>query len=848
MSPSRFSRIHRLILTALILAALVSSGTYTRIAPSRSSLLPPPFTASALTAEQMAWLQHKQQRKERQSNRYDEPDQAQAFYLLKRLPVGMKTLPLERYFAAIRHIERMPRYSTALNLKLPSLEQRRWLSWPAAAQALGTWQPLGPGNVGGRTRALLIDPRNPDIMYAAGVAGGVWKTWDQGNHWTPLTDLLPNIAVCSLAMDPNDSNVIYAGTGEGYFNGDSVRGAGIFKTDDGGMQWFRLKGTDTADFHYVNALVVSPHDSRRLYAATRTGVWRSLDGGVSWMVVLPVNVTGGCLDLVIRTDQSSDYLFAACGTFAQGAVYRNIRAESDEAWEVVLNEDGMGRTALAIAPSNQNIIYAVSASIISGTYVNGLHAVFRSDQSGDPGSWTARVRNTDPNRLNTLLLSNPVYAVASLCGFGSDQFINQGWYDMAIAVDPVDPDRVWVGGVDLFRSDDGGKSWGQASHWWASPGSVRYVHADQHKLVFHPQYDGVSNRILYVANDGGIFRTTNARAPVATEPNAPCNPASGRVVWRGLNNNYAVTQFYHGVPMPDGKAYFGGTQDNGTLLGTDELGPNNWIEILGGDGGYCAVDPTNPNILYAETQRGDLRKSTNGGQSFFSITNGLNDGGLLFITPFTMDPNDPQRLWTGGQFLWRTTTGGNRWERASVNIRPSGTNRSVSAIAIAPTNPNRVMAGTRDGFIYRTDRALTASSNTVWPSVRPRAGYVSWVAFDPIDEMIAYATYSTFGGKHVWKTTDGGASWTSIDGEGETGLPDIPVHVILVDPRDTQRLYIGTDVGVFVSTDGGATWFVENTGFANVVTEALSLLERDGQTTLFAFTHGRGAWRVAVTR
>lgn len=847
MSTSGLTHIHRLILAVLIVTALLSDGTFDRLPPSLSWPVLPPLTTSAPTSDEWTQLERYRPHKEHKSKRYDEPDEAQAFYVLKRLPIGMKTLPVEKYFTAIRHIERMPQYSTALKMRLPSLQRRRGWSWPATAQALGTWQPLGPGNVGGRTRALLIDPRNPKIMYAAGVAGGVWKTWDEGNHWIPLTDLLPNIAVNSLAMDPQDSNVIYAGTGEGYFNGDAVRGAGIFKTDDGGMQWVRLKGTDTADFHYVNAIVVSPHDSRRVYAATRTGVWRSLDGGASWAAVLPVNVTGGCLDLVMRTDQASDYLFAACGTFAQATVYRNIQAESDESWEAVLNEDGMGRTALAIAPSDQNIIYAVSASIVPGTYLNGLHAVYRSDQSGDPGSWTAQVRNTDPKKLNTVLLSNPVYAVASVCGFGDDQLINQGWYDMAIAVDPVDPNRVWVGGIDVFRSDDGGKNWGQASHWWGSRGNARYVHADQHRFVFHPQYNGVTNRILYVANDGGIFRTDNAHAPVATQSNAPCNAANGRVFWQALNNNYAVTQFYHGVPMPDGRAYFGGTQDNGTLLGTDERG-SNWIEILGGDGGYCAVDPTNPNILYAETQRGDLYKSTNGGQSFFRITTGLNDGGLLFITPFIMDPSDPRRLWTGGQYLWRTTTGGNLWERASVNIRPTGTNRSISALAVAPTNPNRVMAGTRDGFLYRTDRALTASANTVWAFVRPRAGYVSWVAFDPIDEMIAYATYSTFGGKHVWKTSDGGATWTSIDGEGETGLPDVPVHVIVVDPGDRQRLYIGTDVGVFVSTDGGATWFVENTGFANVVTESLSLVQREGQTMLFAFTHGRGAWRVTVAR
>jgi hypothetical protein len=205
----------------------------------------------------------------------------------------------------------------------------------------------------------------------------------------------------------------------------------------------------------------------------------------------------------------------------------------------------------------------------------------------------------------------------------------------------------------------------------------------------------------------------------------------------------------------------------------------------------------------------------------------------MFISPFLMDPGNSQRLWTGGRYMWRTTDDATNWAQASDVIEAA---ESVSAIAAAPANGNFVLAGTDGGHIHRTSIGLTADDKTVWASGQPRTGYVAGLTFHPTDRLTAYATYSTFGGVHVWKTANGGVSWADADGSGATGIPDIPCHSVVVDPADPQRVYVGTDLGVFVSLDGGGTWAVENTGFANVVTEALA---RDG-TNLFAFTHGRG--------
>jgi uncharacterized protein (TIGR03437 family) len=782
---------------------------------------------------------------------YDEPDKAIEFHRLKRLPEGENEIPIERYLEAKELADRMPQYSTVLERSMPS---RLAMAAEPDQGKLGTWTPLGPGNIGGRTRAMLINPQDPNIIYSAGVAGGVWKSTNAGGSWTPLTDLLPNIAVNSLAFDPTNPNTIYAGTGEGFFNSDGVRGAGIFKTTDGGMNWARLANTATFDFYYVNDIVVSRNDNKRLYAATRTGLWRSADGGDNWTNVRSTTVQGGCLDLAIRTDKTTDFIFASCGSFAQARIYRNTDAGGAGTWDEVHTESGMGRTSLALAPSDQNIIYAISSGIFSGNALHALHAVFRSTASGDPGSWSARVRSNDPLKINTALFTNPLLLFQTDCRIGSgNAFLNQGWYDNVIAVDPLDPNRVWAGGIDLFRSDDGGANWGVASYWWAaSPGQLdgppQYAHADHHAIQFHPQYNGGTNQTMFIGGDGGVFRTENARAPVAAGNAGPCDPGNSQVRWTALNNNYGVTQFYHGSVYPDGKSYLGGTQDNGTIRGTDTGGVNAWLEINGGDGGYTAVDTTDPDTLFAAFTGISIRKSSNNGSTFHPAVFGISDGGL-FISPYMMDPSDSQRLYVGGASLWRTTNGAAQWSRVASLATVGGT---VSAIAISPTDANSVIVGLSTGSVVRTNRALTLNQNLSLGSpnevvARPRAGFVSWVTFDPTNRDIAYATYSTFdGGAHVWRTTNGGVSWMGIDGTGGTAIPNIPVHCIVVDPSNTARLYVGTDLGVFVSTDGGASWSVENTGFANTVTESISLNVVDGATTLYAFTHGRGAYKVVA--
>jgi hypothetical protein len=322
------------------------------------------------------------------------------------------------------------------------------------------------------------------------------------------------------------------------------------------------------------------------------------------------------------------------------------------------------------------------------------------------------------------------------------------------------------------------------------------------------------------------------------------------VAWSSLNRGYGVTQFYHGTPFPDGTQYLAGAQDNNTLLGSDAAGPDGWRAVFGGDGGFSAVHPTETNTWLMSYQWGNLGRTTNGGLNISQGRMGLDpivasglgpEGNYLFIPPFTHDPG-PNNIWLGGNYLYRGPSFGLTWQKVGAAMPEGG---RISAIAVSSRTAGTLAVGTDKGHISRVTDSGAAAVATAFRT--PRNGWVTSIAFDPLDDNVLYATCGNFGGAHVFRSIDNGATWRSLDGSGPTGLPDIPVHSIVVDPDDRQRLYLGTDLGVMVSIDGGQTWMSEETGFGPAVTMWLSLIRTPaGQKQLFAFTHGRGVWRVAL--
>jgi hypothetical protein len=434
--------------------------------------------------------------------------------------------------------------TVAIGILLVMVLQEELKFFPTGAQ-LDAWTALAHGNIGARTRVVKFHPTVPTTIFAAGVSGGIWRSDDDAITWRPAGDGLTNMAINALIIDPARPDVMYAGTGEGY---------GIYVTTDGARTWQQLPATNTADFDSVNDLEFGVNDSRRIYAATRSGVWRSTDAGATWAPLLAFERPGACLDLALRPDRSEDVLFASCGSFEQATVYRLPRAADRSDAEVVLREDGMGRTSLAIAPSNPDVIYALAAS--NGAGWNGAHqgllGVYRSDRGGAAGTWQARVTNGDANYLNTLILHNVAAASTRTCSgsfIAQNASITTGWYSNVIAVDPRDPNRVWAAGVEWFRSDDGGRNWGLASLGYGPKTVASFAHADQHAISFHPNYDGDGNQIALIGNDGGVYRTTNARAATATGRFAPCGGADIAVAWNALNRGYGVTPCPHGTPQ-----------------------------------------------------------------------------------------------------------------------------------------------------------------------------------------------------------------------------------------------------------------------------------------------------------
>lgn len=775
----------------------------------------------------------------------DMPGEAAEFFVEQRLPIGEELLPHDQLHSSLLEVRQ----------RQASLEGLASRGITGSASSIQSWTELGPGNIGGRTRAIVINPNDPNIVYAAGVSGGIWKSTDAGNSWNVLDDLLLNLSVSTLALDPTNPDVIYAGTGEGFFGSrTAARGLGIFKSTDAGATWTLLPGTvspavPSESFHYVQKIRISPNNSNHLYAATRFGVWKSTDSGTSWTPILanpnyhtPVGVPVtngcqlGCTDLALRTDSNPDVLWAAFGSFQSDGLYRSD--DGGATWVPYTTASYQGRMTISISPADNNRVYLAMADNGGLASFGRIVSVYRSD---DGVNFSSVLDFSHP--FSEWLFS--YYSVASGCI--TYPFIpEQGWYDQLIKADPIDPDVVWIGGINVYRSDDAGKTFGIAGYWFWNSLPVPppdYMHADQHTITFHPDYNGTTNQTMYLGNDGGIWKTDNATdatsqegCPIGSNPGPP--PA---IAWTNLNNGYGVTQFYHGDASATTDRFAAGAQDNGTSK-VDAVGtPNNWESIFGGDGGYVAMDPRDPDRFFVEIQGfPTIEVTTDGGQTFTPAVNGITDTDGVFIVPYTMDQNNPDIMWTGGSRPWRTVDGSANWTLAGPDF-PNA--QFITAIAIAPSDPNIVYMGFNNGYVAKTTNGL--DPNPTWTEYVNGlyGGWVSSLTVNPDDPDIAYLTYSTFNIPHIHKTIDGGLNWSSIDGVAQAGVPDIPAHWIVIRPCNTQELYVGTELGVFTSDDDGATWLPSNHGMPNVVVETLDF---QNDNTLIAFTHGRGAFRATL--
>lgn len=623
------------------------------------------------------------------------------------------------------------------------------------------WTFAGPDNIGGRITDIESPAGSPSTLYVGAATGGILKTSDLGLTWTNLFNDVPVISVGDIAIDPNDSQVIYCGTGEANSSSFSFLGNGMYKSTDAGATWNHIGLINSA---YIARVLVDYSNSQRVFAAAcgnlfttndERGIFRSDDGGQTWQRVLYLTDSTSAIDLV-QDPTNPQVLYASMWERVRGLTYRRSFGQTSGIWKStdggttwnemtngLIKGSNVGRIGIAIAKSNPDILYAFY------DLDNMEVAVFKTIDGGQ--SWT---RTND----------------AALNGMNS----NFGWYFGQVRVDPLNPNRVFVMGVNLFRTDNGGSSWTDLSSW--------DIHVDHHAMIF----DEANNRIIE-GNDGGLYRSQN-----------------NGTTWTKINN-LPLTQFYAiDIDYQSPERIYGGTQDNNTIR-TLTGGISDWEVILGGDGMYTLVDYTNSNTIYAEYQWGNLYRSDDGGYNLNYIAGPMSGDRVNWSAPLAMHPVDPSTLYFGTYRVWKSTDKGDSWQAVSADLT-AGINQyfySVTTIAVSNLDPSVVLAGTGDGKVH-----VSTNDGQTWQNIS--AGlpnrWITKVAFDPFNAQTIYATLSGFRWDeplpHVFKSTNLGSTWTDISGN----LPEFPVNDIALDPDIPGRIIVALDAGVYGTGDGGQTW------------------------------------------
>lgn len=679
-----------------------------------------------------------------------------------------------------------------------------------------SWKERGPDNLGGRTRAIMIDPNDlsNSTIWSASIAGGLWKTTDisvENPNWTSVNDFFENMAITTIAYDPSNTSTMYFGTGEGFFNVDAIEGNGIWKSTDSGDNWLQLAstitsntatcaGTGDCDFLYVNKIVVTA--SGTVLAATRSrytnrgGIMRSTDGGANWTKVLTGLVSATrewASDIEIGADND---IYASFGLFENNGLWKSTDDGATWGTPIYTSAATEQRIELATAPSDADYIYALVQE-----NDNSINKIMRSVDGGT--SW------------NTL--ATPSWFDQD-CGTPSTDFTRgQAWYDLTLAVDPNDEETVYIGGVDIFRTTDGGSTWVQMTNW---AGNCDYpeMHADQHAIVYQPG----SSDVIYFGNDGGIYQT---------EDGSVTSPTFVR-----KESGYITSQFYSVAMHPTAFSpnFIGGTQDNGSNKITN-LGVSSTVEATGGDGGFAHIDQDAPDNQFTAFTGATLSRSTNGGLTFSLV---MNSAGGSFINPsdYSDTDNDYYCGNDAGSYyvLVDAPTTASLFSVGPIAAFNSG---EVTAVTTSPNTSERVWFGLDNGRVVRVNSAASAPSSTDISTGLPTGVSVSCIAVEDGDDNHLLVTYSNYGTTSIWETTNGGTSWTAVEGN----LPDMPVRWALFNPSNSDEALVATELGVW-STDnlnaGSTDWDPSNDGLANVRTDMLQI--RSSDNLVVAATHGRG--------
>lgn len=646
----------------------------------------------------------------------------------------------------------------------------------------GQWTSMGPstspgGYAGlGRLNCIGFHPTDNNTYYCGAASGGVWKTTDGGTSWIVQGGDLDAIGISDIiVLSTSGDDEVYIATGDR--DASDTYSIGVLKSLDGGSTWATTGLTFTAgQKRLINRLLIDTSNNTTLYAATSVGVYKSTDSGTNWSIISS-NVY---IDMEFQPGSSSTIY----GSTKQGDIYRSTDSGSN--WTNSLSTSGK-RTELAVSVDDATVVYALIAASNSG-----LFGIYKSTDSGASFS--------------------SIYSGGNLLGWNctASGSGGQGWYDLCIAADPANVNTVFLGGVNTWKSTDGGTTWNINNHWWSTcSGNATPVHADKHNLAFQ---NGTST--LFECNDGGLYTTSDLGSN-----------------WTHLSDGMVISQMYRlGVAQTTTSDVITGLQDNGTKA----LLTSVWTDVIGGDGMECLIDYSNENTQYGSLYYGDIYRTTNHWVSSTNISGGIS-GNAAWVTPYLQDPNNSNTLFVGYQDVWKSTNQGGSWTQLST--WGGGTLRSL---AVAPSNSSYIYAATT-GTIYGTSNG-GSSWNNITGSLPTGSSNITYISVKDDDPNTLWVSMGEFNSNCVFESTNGGSTWTDIS----AGLPDLPTNCVIQNRQNTSlvELYAATDVGVYLKL-GSANWTQFYDGMPNVVVTELDIYYDDVTTSnslIRAATYGRGLW------
>lgn len=671
------------------------------------------------------------------------------------------------------------------------------------ADFVNSWVSIGPGNFAGRVKTIAFDPTRPQTIYVGGASGGVFKSVDDGKTWTPVMDFAPAIPMGSIAVDKNNPNILYAGTGEPVmdlsrsYSAPSYYGVGVMKSTDAGATWNLLPwiGKTSAVFK----VIIHPASSDTVLVATRGNLYKSTNGGQSWAN----NALAGVITDVAYKPDNPGTVFAAVGAdmgSANNGVWRSDKGGDRFSWRRMGNNfpaaDSLGRIVLATTPADPNLLMAFCAKRydLPGSRDADFLGIMKSTDGGE--TWI---------RMATNLPSN----------YSS----GQAFYDLCAAISPVDKDLIYTGALLMWRSTNGGTTFVQVTN------GNEPVHVDQHVIAFQPQ-----TNTTFIGNDGGVYKTVTRGT-----------------TWDYLGSTLETIQYYTlAIDPNNADLVYGGSQDNGTHKLT-RMSNRTWSIVNGGDGGYIAIDPKNSNTVFCRiTVYNYPFRSSNAGSSWTRLDRGFQTDldRTNWIPPQILHPTNTSTLYTATQFVYMGKNATNTSTTPTFSpISPDLTRRNsaesvISCLAASPTNANVMYVGTGDGKVQKTTNLNDVEVNWTDVSISGLSRWITDVVVDPSDHNLVYVTASGFGTGHVWRTTNGGGSWTDISTK-TAGFPDVPANALVISKDNPNTLFVATDLGVWATTDLGATWQRFGADLPNVVVYDLAISKTN---KLIAATHGRGMW------